>query len=139
MNTIRNFSENDFNVRAASFFSRLVEKYAAEMRLHEDAGRLWEKDEQIVSEIGERLYLDSATLTPLLKRLEAQGLLSRRRAASDERQVIISLTAAGHELKARAKNVPLCIGAAMECSPTGIEELRTQLTRLRGALLKNAG
>ncbi|HET7062943.1 MAG TPA: MarR family transcriptional regulator [Rudaea sp.] len=100
---------------------------------------LWEKDGQIVSEIGERLYLDSATLTPLLKRLEAQGLLSRRRAASDERQVVISLTAAGRDLKARARNVPLCVAAAVESSPTGIEELRTQLTRLRATLLKNAG
>jgi DNA-binding MarR family transcriptional regulator len=100
---------------------------------------LWEKDEQIVSEIGERLYLDSATLTPLLKRLEAQGLLSRRRAVSDERQVIISLTKAGRDLKARAKNVPLCIAGAIESSPTSIEELRTRLARLRGALLKHAG
>lgn len=100
---------------------------------------LWEKDEQIVSEIGERLYLDSATLTPLLKRLEAQGLLSRRRAVSDERQVIISLTKAGRDLKARAKNVPLCIAGAIESSPSAIEELRARLARLRGALLKHAG
>jgi DNA-binding MarR family transcriptional regulator len=100
---------------------------------------LWEKDEQIVSEIGERLYLDSATLTPLLKRLEAQGLLSRRRATGDERQVVITLTTAGRDLQARAKNVPLCIAAAIESSPTAIEELRTRLTRLRGALLKHAG
>jgi DNA-binding MarR family transcriptional regulator len=100
---------------------------------------LWEKDEQIVSEIGERLYLDSATLTPLLKRLEAQGLLSRQRAASDERQVIISLTSAGRDLRARAKNVPLCIAAAIESSPKAMVELRSRLNRLRDALLKNAG
>jgi DNA-binding MarR family transcriptional regulator len=100
---------------------------------------LWEQDEQIVSEIGERLYLDSATLTPLLKRLETQGLLSRRRAASDERQVVISLTTAGRDLKTRAKNVPLCIAAAIKTSPAAIEELRNRLARLRDALLKHAG
>ena len=56
---------------------------------------LWEKDEQIVSDIGARLFLDSATLTPLLKRMEEAGLVSRVRASGDERQVVISLKAAG--------------------------------------------
>jgi len=99
---------------------------------------LWEKDGQIVSEIGERLFLDSATLTPLLKRLEVQGLVSRQRVASDERQVAISLTAAGRELKARAKAVPPCVGTAMECSLPAIEDLRTRLSHLRDALMRNA-
>src|ERR1700679_4141788 len=56
---------------------------------------LWERDDLTVSDIGERLFLDSATLTPLLKRLEAAGLLDRARSAEDERQVIISLTSEG--------------------------------------------
>ena len=99
---------------------------------------LWEKDEQIVSEIGEKLFLDSATLTPLLKRLEKQGLVSRRRAREDERQVVVSLTPEGHALKSRAASVPSCVGAAMECNPTALSDLRTQLTRLRGAILKNS-
>ncbi len=86
---------------------------------------LWEKDEQIVSQIGEQLFLDSATLTPLLKRLEKQGLLKRRRAASDERQVVISLTTAGRHLKAKAAVVPPCVAAAMEISPAALIDLRT--------------
>ena len=56
---------------------------------------LWEGDELTVSQIGERLFLDSATLTPLLKRLESAGLVSRQRATEDERQVVVSLTDAG--------------------------------------------
>src|SRR3546814_3983813 len=67
---------------------------------------LWERDELTVTEIGERLFLDSATLTPLLKRLELAGLLQRVRAIDDERQVIVSLTAKGHTLQAMAKKVP---------------------------------
>ncbi|RBK93432.1 MarR family transcriptional regulator, partial [Xanthomonas oryzae pv. oryzae] len=62
---------------------------------------LWETDERSVSEIGERLYLDSATLTPLLKRLQAVGLVSRTRAVNDERQVIIALTETGRALRSR--------------------------------------
>src|SRR6188768_3304422 len=60
---------------------------------------LWERDDLMVSELGERLYLDSGTLTPLLKRLEAAGLIARTRAVQEERRVHISLTAAGRKLK----------------------------------------
>src|SRR3989338_8092204 len=60
---------------------------------------LWEQDSLMVSELGERLYLDSGTLTPLLKRLETSGLVSRLRDVEDERRVHISLTAAGRKLK----------------------------------------
>ena len=66
---------------------------------------LWETDELTLSSIGERLFLDSTTLTPLLKRMEALGILERNRAKADERQVIISLTGRGHELKRRAMAV----------------------------------
>lgn len=99
---------------------------------------LWERDAVMVSEIGDRLFLDSATLTPLLKRLEAQGLVTRHRSPHDERQVIISLTPKGQELKTRAKTVPACIATAMACSPSAISELRSQLVELRNALMKNA-
>src|SRR5436190_16074857 len=58
---------------------------------------LWERDGLMVSELGERLYLDSGTLTPLLKRLEAAGLIARIRAVEDERRVHITLTAAGRK------------------------------------------
>src|SRR2546423_14728166 len=67
---------------------------------------LWEEDGLSVSALGERLYLDSGTLTPLLKRLEAAGLVRRVRSARDERVVELSLTAAGRRLKRRAQQVP---------------------------------
>ena len=99
---------------------------------------LWESDELIVSEIGAKLFLDSATLTPLLKRLEANGLVSRSRSAQDERQVVVALTAAGRRLQALSKNVPSCVAAAMQCSVQEIDVLRLRLTDLRGVLLQNA-
>src|SRR5665647_76946 len=70
---------------------------------------LWERDGLMVSELGERLFLDSGTLTPLLKRLEAAGLIARTRDVEDERRVHITLTAAGRKLKARAAKIPACI------------------------------
>src|SRR3954454_23876420 len=70
---------------------------------------LWEQDGLSVSQLGERLRLDSGTLTPLLKRLEAAGLVSRLRAADDERRVHISLTSAGRRLRLRAEKIPGCI------------------------------
>src|SRR6476620_9744519 len=70
---------------------------------------LWERDGLTVSELGQRLFLDSGTLTPLLKRLEAAGLIARIRAVDDERRVHVTLTAAGRKLKARARSIPGCI------------------------------
>jgi MarR family transcriptional regulator, organic hydroperoxide resistance regulator len=67
---------------------------------------LWESDEITVKQLGDRLYLDSGTLTPLLKRLEAIELITRERSREDERKVYIRLTAQGRQLKARASNVP---------------------------------
>lgn len=67
---------------------------------------LWEKDEITVKDLGHKLYLDSGTLTPLLKKLESQHLITRVRSLSDERNVVIKLTQTGHELKSKAKLVP---------------------------------
>lgn len=67
---------------------------------------LWETDRQSVGEIGRRLYLDSGTLTPLLKRMEANGLLARRRDVEDERRVLITLTEQGDALRTAALQVP---------------------------------
>ena len=67
---------------------------------------LWENDNVTVKELGERLFLDSGTLTPLLKKLENQGLLSRTRGGKDERTVYIKLTKEGHELKNKCQNIP---------------------------------
>lgn len=97
---------------------------------------LWERDEQRVSDIGSRLYLDSATLTPLLKRLERAGLVTRTRDAEDERAVRIALTAAGGALRRRAQDVPARIGDAVaeEGGATGTRALVRALDRLRDRL-----
>ncbi|MFC4274875.1 MarR family winged helix-turn-helix transcriptional regulator [Achromobacter aloeverae] len=96
---------------------------------------LWEQDGLTVSAIGERLFLDSATLTPLLKRLEAAGLIARVRAAADERQVIVSLTEGGRALKQKAGSVPAGVGQAAQCSLEEAGEMIKTLNDLRRRLL----
>ncbi|QJD69822.1 MarR family transcriptional regulator [Xanthomonas campestris pv. badrii] len=95
---------------------------------------LWETDGRSVSEIGERLYLDSATLTPLLKRLQVAGLVTRTRAASDERQVIIELTDAGRALRSKAGGVPEQVFCASACSLDELRQLKHDLEKLRTGL-----
>jgi MarR family transcriptional regulator, organic hydroperoxide resistance regulator len=95
---------------------------------------LWEEDGQTVSEIGERLFLDSATLTPLLKRLEGMGLLSRRRAVDDERRVRVQLTEQGRELRIRAEAIPEAVACASQCQPEELMALKDQLHALRRKL-----
>ncbi|MDD0811333.1 MarR family transcriptional regulator [Curvibacter sp. RS43] len=95
---------------------------------------LWEGDGLTVSELGERLFLDSGTLTPLLKRLEAAGLLSRLRDASDERRVRLTLSAQGRALRDRAERIPPCVLAASQCSLPELQSLTTQLQALRHRL-----
>ena len=92
---------------------------------------LWEKDGLMVSTIGDQLNLDSGTLTPLLKRLETSGLLTRLRAVEDERRVHISLTAAGRALKAQAATVPGCILQASRCALPELAALTQQVRALR--------
>ncbi|MEJ8846951.1 MarR family transcriptional regulator [Variovorax rhizosphaerae] len=92
---------------------------------------LWERDGLMVSELGTQLSLDSGTLTPLLKRLEANGLVTRLRDVADERRVHITLTAAGRKLKAKAASVPACLMAASECSIDELVGLTRQLQTLR--------
>lgn len=98
---------------------------------------LWESDQVTVSDIGSRLFLDSATLTPLLKRLESAGFISRQRAASDERQVIIGLTAAGRELRKKAEAVPDGVFCAAACSPDQLQTIKAGLEVLRDKLLRS--
>lgn len=95
---------------------------------------LWERDGVSVSALGERLFLDSGTLTPLLKRLEAAGLISRVRAVADERRVHISLTAEGRKLKTRAARIPGCVLAASQCSVAEVQALTQQVRALRERL-----
>src|SRR5438132_4354709 len=77
---------------------------------------LWEEDGLPVKEIGERLFLDSGTLTPLLKRMETAGLVKRTRSTEDERQVLIALTPQGQALHDKARAVPQSILAASACT-----------------------
>lgn len=96
---------------------------------------LWEKDGLMVSELGERLYLDSGTLTPLLKRLEAAGLVSRLRDVADERRVHITLSPAGRKLKVQAAKIPGCILTASQCAIPELVALTQQVQALRERLL----
>ncbi len=96
---------------------------------------LWEKDGLTVSELGERLFLDSGTLTPLLKRMESSGLVARLRDVQDERRVHISLTAAGRKLKGRAARIPGCILSASQCSIPELVSLTQQVQALRQRLV----
>ena len=97
---------------------------------------LWERDGITVKELGERLHLDSGTLTPLLKRLDAAGLVSRERDKRDERQVRIGLTETGRKLQERAGTVPRDIACAADMPWEEVLALKTELERLRAALLR---
>jgi len=92
---------------------------------------LWEEDGLTVSGLGERLFLDSGTLTPLLKRLESAALITRVREASDERCVRIKLTASGRKLKTRAAGVPACILSATGLTRAGLMSLTQEINALR--------
>lgn len=95
---------------------------------------LWERDGVTVSDIGARLFLDSATLTPLLKRLEAAGLVARTRSNADERQVVVSLTGAGRTLARQASTVQQQAQCAAACAPGDLLALKRQLETLRAKL-----
>ncbi|MFC5526335.1 MarR family winged helix-turn-helix transcriptional regulator [Rhodanobacter ginsengisoli] len=95
---------------------------------------LWEDESLSVSEIGERLFLDSATLTPLLKRLETAGLVTRLRSRDDERHVVVSLTARGKGLQAKAGKVQESVFCASRCTPAELMHLKTELQDLRAKL-----
>jgi len=96
---------------------------------------LWEEDGLLVSEIGERLFLDSGTLTPLLKRMEATGLLARLRDTGDERCVRIKLTAAGNRLRVEAAKIPSCIRDLTGCSVSELVSLGQRIKTLRQRLI----
>ncbi|WP_372593408.1 MarR family winged helix-turn-helix transcriptional regulator [Actinotalea sp.] len=95
---------------------------------------LWEQDGRAVGDLCAALDLDTGTLSPLLKRLEARGLVERRRRASDERRVDIHLSEAGRELEERASHIPARLAEATGLSPAELDALRETLDRLRHAL-----
>lgn len=91
---------------------------------------LWEHDGMTVSCIGEKLYLDSGTLTPLLKRLEAKGLITRQRKKEDERVVEVFITEAGKQLKSRACSVPEKIIASTKVDPEDLIRLKESVQNI---------
>jgi MarR family transcriptional regulator, organic hydroperoxide resistance regulator len=100
---------------------------------------LWERDNVPVKDIGERLYLDSGTLTPLLKRLEAADFIKRTRNAKDERKVMIALTPKGEALKEKARAVPQSILAASDCSVGELIATKDEIVALRDRLNRVLG
>lgn len=95
---------------------------------------LWETDDVTVGELGARLGLESSTLTPLLKRLEAQGLIARARDPNDERQVRLRLTQAGRALEAPACAVPAEMLAGADLSLADLSRIKGEIDRLKAAL-----
>jgi DNA-binding MarR family transcriptional regulator len=95
---------------------------------------LWREDDQTVGALGEQLSLDYSTLTPLLKRLERLGMVSRRRDPQDERQVRVRLTAQGEALRRKASSLPSCIQEASGLSEADLKRLQGDIVRLRESL-----
>lgn len=100
---------------------------------------LWDRDDVTVKEIGQRLFLESSTLTPLLKRIEGLGYLTRTRDAVDERQVRLRLTEDGRKLRAKALDIPLCIGEAVGLKLAEIQRLVGEISELRSNIHEAAG
>lgn len=91
---------------------------------------LWETDGVSVGELGERLLLDSGTLTPLLKKMESAGLVRRQRSAGDERRVEVHLTQAGRNLKSQAARVPLEMAGCVQLEPQEAAQLAGLLRKV---------
>jgi len=99
---------------------------------------LWEEKSITVKELGLRLYLDSGTLTPLLKRLEQKKFISRKRDADDERSVIIALSAEGKKLQQKAKKIPGTLGKCLAINTNEYKQLKEQLDNLLQQLETNS-
>ncbi len=98
---------------------------------------LWERKQLTVKQLGEILYLDSGTLTPLLKKMESSGLLSRSRDKADERSVIVRLTDQGEELKERAVLIPEKISQCVPLNPEESKQLYHLLYKILGNSSRN--
>ena len=97
---------------------------------------MWEHKELKVKEVGQYLYLDSSTLTPLLKRLEEKGYVARRRSAEDERDLIVTITEKGEALKEKASDVPQQLSACVSLEPQKARDLYTLLYEVLDKLAK---
>lgn len=97
---------------------------------------LWEEKKINVKELGEKLYLDSGTLTPLLKKLEQKELVTRKRSTKDERNLIVEITKQGEALKEKAKTVPERVGKCVKIDPSQAEELYKTLYEILDGMKK---
>lgn len=97
---------------------------------------LWERDDLTVGSLGEKLFLESSTLTPMLKRLEALKYISRIRDRDDERQVRVQLTKTGLALREKAQAIPACVIEATGLNPEGAAKLKEEITKLRASLVR---
>ena len=97
---------------------------------------MWEHKELKVKEVGKYLYLDSSTLTPLLKRLEEKGYVARHRSAEDERDLIVTITEKGEALKEKASDVPQQLSACISIEPQKARDLYTLLYEVLDKLAK---
>jgi len=99
---------------------------------------LWERGAVQVKELADALHLDYGTLSPLIKRVEANGLVRRARRTDDERSVQVILTEAGNALKTRARELPRVIACAMDLDPEALATLRASLNRLAESVTASA-
>ena len=97
---------------------------------------MWEHKELKVKEVGKYLYLDSGTLTPLLKRLAQKGYVTRRRSTEDERDLIVTITDSGEALKEKAVTVPRRLAACVDLDPRKAQALYTLLYEVIGRLMR---
>ena len=97
---------------------------------------LWARNDQTVGELCDKLFLESNTLTPLLKRLEGMGCVSRMRDPADERQVRVCLTEMGAAMQLKTKNMPACVDAATGLSEDTLRQLKDNVLAVRESLMK---
>lgn len=99
---------------------------------------LWEEDDVPLKALAEKLFLDSGTLTPLLKKLEALGLIRKERSEQDEREVRIRLTKEGRALRRQAEDIPRCMFQKTQLPAKELSRLKEELENLRQTLLQNS-
>ncbi|HEV7344939.1 MAG TPA: MarR family transcriptional regulator [Devosia sp.] len=99
---------------------------------------LWNRDGQRVKELGDGLFLDSSTLTPLLKRMEGSGLITRTRNPDDERQVLLNLTKKGWDLKERSQTISTCIQNAVGLDAAAVQKVQAAVDAIRDSIHKRA-
>lgn len=132
------FAAYSANLAFNRFYKPLLDRMGLTYPQYLAMALLWRDDGQTVGQLGERLFLESNTLTPLIKRLEAAGLVTRARDKADERVVRVSLTEAGRALAVEAACLPQSVQDATEMTPEAMMELRDGLNVLRDQLRASA-